>query len=307
IDSNALACLNRVAHESELQEIFLLCTTTTFYQRELGEAILAARNVGVKVVLLAWTDLEDAVEKYVAEQSAATVIASAYLRTLEFAINAKLGCDTAPVTAADLASRSLPTLRHFLSTQLTGTHVLDVGAGRGRHTLLALALGYSVTAIDKQQRALDAITTSLSDSSYRHLPAPTLICGDFMAIPPETLPNADLVICTGVLHHVQSIAGLEHSFDWLRDAAAPWASIYIEMLFGMKLDGASPRDGRLNLSQEEFERALHRSFPAPRWRIMFAQGPSPRQQVLGPEPRSFFPTAKAASFTAVEYLLTAEA
>lgn len=51
-------------------------------------------------------------------------------------------------------------VKRHIAEVTPGGRIVDVAAGRGRHTLLALTLGYSVVAVDRNGEALDHLRTS---------------------------------------------------------------------------------------------------------------------------------------------------
>lgn len=82
-------------------------------------------------------------------------------------------------------------VRHYLMGAKAGGHVVDVAAGSGRHTRLALGAGHRVTAIDRSVQRLSAI----------HDPALTVIEHDLEsgAAFPIAPGTADTVIVTNYL------------------------------------------------------------------------------------------------------------
>ena len=76
------------------------------------------------------------------------------------------------------------------------------------------------------------------------------------------------------------------------------------MLFDMRFDRRKPRDGRLQIGQADFERALASAFPDTSWTIERTYGPVRQKQRFDQRSRSFEAPAKTIESTAVEYLIT---
>jgi len=102
-------------------------------------------------------------------------------------ITTSVGITCERTRVAQTILRADPRPARFLVQQLhrlpKGT-VLDVAAGRGRHTLFLSSLGYQVEAIDRDEQALAQLMT---DARSRHLADITIQALDLESPPPPTL------------------------------------------------------------------------------------------------------------------------
>jgi len=94
-------------------------------------------------------------------------------------------------------------LAEVLSATAPQGHVLDLGAGDGRHTLYMAEKGLRVTAIEKDQQALEKLETLVKTNSLIQPSRIQPVQGDITMI--EGLPqnHFDAVICTYVVHELQ--------------------------------------------------------------------------------------------------------
>ncbi|MDH4302633.1 MAG: dihydroneopterin aldolase [Nitrospira sp.] len=102
-------------------------------------------------------------------------------------ITTSVGITCERTRVAQTILRADPRPARFLVQQLhrlpKGT-VLDVAAGRGRHTLFLSSLGYQVEAIDRDEQALAQLMT---DARSRHLADITIQALNLESPPPPTL------------------------------------------------------------------------------------------------------------------------
>ena len=94
--------------------------------------------------------------------------------------------------------KTIKELAEILSATAPQGHVLDLGAGDGRHALYMAKEGFRVTAVEKCQAALERLEILVKTNS-RIQP----VQGDITVI--EGLPqnHFDAVICTYVVHELQ--------------------------------------------------------------------------------------------------------
>jgi FolB domain-containing protein len=103
-------------------------------------------------------------------------------------ITSSVGITLERTRLAQQLLRADPCPARFLVQQLhrlPKEMVLDVAAGRGRHTLFLASLGYQVEAIDRDEQALAQL---LTDARSRHLPNVTTRALDLESLSPQT-PN----------------------------------------------------------------------------------------------------------------------
>ncbi len=223
------------------------------------------------------------------------------------ALESRTGGDAVSATPVDaLCSRSLPHLARLIDGLRAGSLVIDLGAGRGRHSLYALRAGHSVVAVDRRADAIGDLH-SFAQEGGAHSGRLRAIVADFASEPLNEYENADLVIATGVLQHSKSAAELEDKLRLMsRLASAPGGAVFIEMLLEMKFDGQPPTDGRLSISQTQFENLLAFAF-AGNQSILRVAGPTYQKQDYADGPRSFFAPAKLIESVSVQYLIRRDA
>ena len=90
----------------------------------------------------------------------------------------------------ELAAGASPWVRRWVSHLLSGSEVLDVACGRGRHLALLSELGHKVTGIDRE----------VADAAALDLPGVTLIEADVERGPwPLPMRQFDAVVVTNYL------------------------------------------------------------------------------------------------------------
>jgi len=274
---------------------------------ELGEWLASVRARHIEAGLLSWCDVEDVVAAETRE-GAARILVKARVRTLELTSgNNRIANRTHNLESAGdakmLAARTLPSLAHVIDHLPPNSTVIDLGAGRGRHTVYTLLAGHDVIAVERKEETLHDLRKAIAASGKPGERA-VVIAGDYAGLDADNYSDADLVIATGVLQHVETHEELDRKLKLIASLAnAPGAQVYIEMLFSMRFDGKPAADGRLEIGIPDFETALHRAFPARHWRVERTCGPVSLTQDFSAGPRSFIPTAKTIELTAVEYLI----
>ena len=85
--------------------------------------------------------------------------------------------------------------------QLPRGKVLDVAAGRGRHTLYLASQGFSVHAVDKNAEFLESIRATAQESGLQNISTQTLDLEADPAHPPEfSMETYDVVLVTLYLY-----------------------------------------------------------------------------------------------------------
>lgn len=284
-----------------LQQLIILSLTPVIYDENITRSILAVRNDGVRVMLVSWFDLEAALYARAYEKSVLDVLEAAQTRTYSIAIqNLMVGAEQ--LTAADLAARSLSALAYLLEKPGGSLKMVDIGAGRGRHSLFALRLGYTVSAIECKDKTFNDLKGYVAEAGYED--RCTTVLADFMNLDVGIQDQADVVVCTGMLQHAKNEKELYLNLERLRDYAnVPAGLVFIEMLFEMKFDGKPPADGRIAILPAQFEALLESVFPAGEWAIWRVQGPLYRRQEFSTGSRSFLAPAQLIESTAIEYAI----
>jgi hypothetical protein len=303
-DAGTVEAVITIARDNRLSDVLFLSLTPLIYDSAVAQQIISAEGEGISVTLLAWIDLAKSLDGYVKQVDRSSVLAQARLRTIEYAMKAQCSTDRSISDAMHLAARSLPVLTHILSDYPKGTLVMDVGAGRGRHTLLAQSYGHRVIAVERQHAVFEDLVENarVCDESVTLTDFKRT---DFTQIEADSFESPQMVICTGVLQHARNKGELIMQINRLREfAGRPGASIYIEMLLGMKFDDSPPNDGRIEISIGEFEKVLEEAFQRSHWRLQRTNGPLERLQNFDGSPRSFFPPAKQIRFITSEYFIS---
>ena len=111
--------------------------------------------------------------------------------------------------------------RHFPGqwSHLKGLRVIEVGCGTGRHTAKLLAQGNSVLGIDLSAGMLAAARAKLGPSGRL-----TLVEGDFLSLPRESLGTCDAVIAALVVEHVRDLDGF---FRRVVEVLAPGGEVHL--------------------------------------------------------------------------------
>lgn len=284
-----------------LQQLIIVSLTPVIYDPNITRNILTARSNGIRITLVSWFDLEIALYARAYEKSVLEVLEAAQTRTYSIAIQ-NLMADAEHLTATDLAARSLPALAYLLEKPGGSIKMVDIGAGRGRHSLFALRLGYTVSAIECKDKTFNDLRNYVAEAGYEERCSTVL--ADFMSLDVGIEDQADMVVCTGMLQHAKHEKELYLNLQRLRDYAnVPAGLVFIEMLFEMKFDGKPPADGRIAILPEQFESLLQEVFTTGEWEIWRVQGPLYRRQEFGASPRSFLPPAKVIESTAIEYAI----
>ena len=102
--------------------------------------------------------------------------------------------------------------------------VLDLGCGEGRNAVFFIRNGYHYVGVDKDTsklRLLEYVTSTLTGSK-----------ADFMSIAIEDLElksSYDIIICSRVLHFVQSRSEFDMHWAKIVEATAPGSTVYLSM------------------------------------------------------------------------------
>lgn len=308
VDEKTRVDVDRLVESISPDALHLISLTPPTDNPELAGWLAGMRRRDIEAGLLCWYDVEDAVAAETRAE-AARILIKARMRTLELISgNNRVAARTdKPGGGPDpkaLAARALPALAHVIDRLPPNSTVIDLGAGRGRHTIYALYAGHDVIAVERKEAALSDLRTAIA-ATGKLAERAVVIHGDYAGLVPEGYDDADLVISTGALQHAETHEELGKKLKLIAElASAPGAQAYIEMLFNMRFDGKPAEDGRLEIAVEEFEEALRHAFPASHWRIERAAGPAFLKQDFSSGPRSFIPPANKIELTAVEYLLT---
>jgi hypothetical protein len=158
-----------------------------------------------------------------------------------------------------------------------------------------------VVAVEREARSVADLRKAIDIAGLQGMVR--VIHDDYANI--ELRGKAALTVATGVLQHCQTHEELSKRLDLIRDCAVmePLATIYLEVLLHMKFDGKPPTDGRLEISQDAFERQLRHQFTADKWFIERVNGPLRKIQKFNGAPRSFYSAHSAVELTAVEYVI----
>jgi SAM-dependent methyltransferase len=255
-------------------------------------------------LLLDWTDLEVAINAQAKGLNPDDAIHRARRRIVELSGSSGLFLASNQGRAESLADRALPNLQFILSRLSHQSRIFDLGSGYGRHTIAALLAGHTVLAVEIKasvSKDLAAVIAQLAAKVQNC----TIVNDDYVHVQPKTVGFADLVISTGVLQHSRNKRDMNRRLEHLAMLASlPAAMIYIEMLFDMRFDRRKPKDGRIEISPDDFEIALKKAYPKASWSIERTYGPVRKVQNYEHGSRSFSAPAKLIESTAAEYLIT---
>lgn len=265
-------------------------------------------ETGKEILLLGPEDMERLICESARVGNVKTGLAHARIHVMESliqgfdsdnSITVELGVDS-------LTRRALPYLQHILETLPPQSRVLDLGAGRGRHSLAALHMNHHVVAIERSEKSFEDLTRFISQLG-ENVSRADLRCEDYMTTTSESVGPIDLVISTGALQHTRDPEDLrKHLCHIANFAFAPNALIFIEMLFDMTFDGKPAADGRFCWTRPAFEEILSEEFPSSCWCVKVVRGPIVRHQSFVDGPRSFLAPATCIVSTSVEYLISRE-
>jgi len=305
IDQQGLPPEGREAIETAVREfppdlIFLLHPNAR--SPALVSWMTAFWRAKTKIFLLDWAAAQEFLETLGRKDRISLFLSQLRVGARSLIIGGNPNDERGPVTYKDLAERTLPNLAHIMDRMSSGQSVLDLGAGRGRHTLYALQSNLDAISIERKQEAYLDLAAAIEAAGGKN--SATALFADYTEVDIAALGRADLVISTGVLQHVKSLAELKAHLGIIRTAASrDFGNIYIEMLFDMLFDGARPTDGRISITQKEFEEELEAAFPVAEWKIACVYGPVRKLQTFRHRPRSFYPPAEEIEVTSVEYFL----
>lgn len=140
-----------------------------------------------------------------------------------------------------------------VARQIPGAALLDVGCGEGRHARLAAELGFEVTAVDYEPRAIERAQQLDAGPSGKHI---TFRKTDFLR---ARFPQAgfDVVLDYGCLHH-------QKKQDWplyrnaLLHALKP-GGYYVLSVFSPRFRMFRGRKRRWHIAHGAYRRAFTRS------------------------------------------------
>jgi energy-coupling factor transport system substrate-specific component len=293
--------LRQIVRETGAGHVALMTTTPKATEPAILQSLLDIRSSGAEILLFDWTDVTMGIAAKAIESDPQHALHRARAHLLETLNTDERGTMGEKKRADWLADRALPRLRFVLEHLAGGSRVFDLGCGFGRHTFAALAAGHTVLAVERKPDACESIRAAAREIDLAEGRL-EIVQGDFGEAGADKNGVADLVIATGVLQHAKDMPELERRLATIASlAATPGAIAYIEMLFDMLFDGRPPADGRIKISQAEFEAVLRHVFPAPAWSIQLSFGPLRQRQSFPPAGRSFQPPAALIESTTVEY------
>jgi SAM-dependent methyltransferase len=296
--------LEGLVTESGAQLAAILSTTPLVADPAIAQSLRQIKQKGADVLLLDWTDVSSAIAGRALGAPPQTAVQQARVRFLQALHPADTKVSAEFSSRPEwLAGRALPSLRFVIDRLPKRSRVFDLGCGYGRHTFAAVQAGHDVVAIDRKPTVCESLKSDLAALSVDSGRV-SVMQGDFVHVSSDALGLADLVIVTGVLQHARDEPELRQRLGHLAALAGhPTSLIYVEMLFDILFDGAPPGDGRIDISQGDFETILRECFPASAWRIEQTRGALRQRQSFDAGGRSFEPPARTIESTAVEYLL----
>ena len=294
--------LDMLVAETGAKFASVLSSTPVILDREVIHTLQVIRQRGPELLLFDWTDVSIAIAACTFGGQPQASVQRARIRFLSALNYGDLRIQGADMSRpAWLASRSLPCLKFIIERMPRRSKVIDLGCGYGRHTFAALESGHGVVAVDRNPdvcRTLQEDVAQLGLDSHRI----TALHADYIDVSPEITGYGDLVAVTGVLQHARDGDEMRRRLTHIAGFAGhPSSVIYIEMLFDMLFDGAPSTDGRMRITQEEFEGMLQEVFPSGFWRIERTRGAQRNRQSFTNGSRSFSAPAQHIESTAVEY------
>ena len=302
-----MADIEQILSLTGMNQAFVLSLCPMLFDNSIKKWLKANRAKDNYLAILSWIDLELLIEQFVSGRFQQKGFYDAILHTLEQLGEHDSYWSQMSITPGKLQRRSLPVLKHIM-TRLDQFHrVLDIGAGLGRHSLLALENRQDVVSIEIKESAVEQLSSNLKSAlkKFNLSEKKSLVVQqDYMNCDAADIGEVDLIIAAGVLQHAKSAEDLHIRLQKILSFAhKPGTRIYIECLLDMRFDEKSPKDGRYKVNQAEFETHLLQVFPDPQWRIERLFGPSRKSQDFQQGPTSFIPTAKKVEVTTVEYLI----
>lgn len=301
--------IDDVMKTTRVQLAIVLTNSPVIFDQLAQTWLREVEDTGKEILLLGPEDMERLICESARAGNVRTGLAHARMHVMESLIQ---GFDsdnsiTVELGVESLARRTLPYLQHILETLPSQSRVLDLGAGRGRHSLAALRLNHYVVAIERNEKSFEDLTRFISQLGENDSRA-ELRCEDYTTITSESVGPIDLVINTGVLQRTRDPEDLRKHLRHIANFAfAPNALVFIEMLFDMTFDGKPPADGRFSWTRPAFEELLYEEFPSSVWCVKIVRGPIVRHQSFVDGPRSFLAPATCIVSTSVEYLISREA
>ena len=296
--------LESLVTETEAKLVSVMTSTPVIIDCEIVGTLQRIRQDCPELLLFDWTDISLAIAARALGGQPHASVQRARLRFLSALNYGDLRIQGADMSRpAWLASRSLPCLRFIIERLPRRSKVLDLGCGYGRHTFSAIESGHEVVAIDRNPDVCRTLQEDLAQLGFdRH--RITVVHADYIDVSPDTTGYGDLVAVTGVLQHARDGDEIRRRLAHIAGFAGhPASVVYIEMLFDMLFDGAPPTDGRMNISQEDFEGMLQEVFPRESWRIERTRGALRNSQSFANGSRSFSAPAQHIESTAAEYAL----
>jgi hypothetical protein len=181
------------------------------------------------VRLLSWEVIDFAIEQYANKLDTGMMLAYAKARTIDSLLISDEEYATDELLGDALVGRVLPSLGHIIERLPDNSTVIDLGAGRGRHTLCALRNEHEVIAVERKAETFADLTKITKDEFlFENL---TLIIDDYLNIDPTKVGFANLAIATGMLQHSRDREELTRRLSYIKYLAGePGASIFIELL-----------------------------------------------------------------------------
>ena len=301
--------IDDVMKTTRVQLTIVLSNSPVIFDKLAQTWLRQVEETGKEILLLGPEDMERLICESARVGNVKTALAHARIHVMESLIQ---GFDsdnsiTVELGVESLTRRTLPYLQHILETLPPQSRVLDLGAGRGRHSLAALRMNHYVVAIERNEKSFEDLTRFISQLGENDSRS-DLRCEDYLTTTIESVGPIDLVINTGVLQHTRDPEDLRTHLRHIANFAfAPNALAFIEMLFDMTFDGKPPADGRFCWTRPAFEEILSEEFPSSLWCVKIVRGPIVRHQSFVDGPRSFLAPAKCIVSTSVEYLISREA
>jgi len=294
--------IDSIVGETGLRQAFILTLSVASKEPHIRKWIRRCQKRGIQLHLVSWYDLESAVEHHMSDAPVALSFAKSRAHAIEIVSTSDEEFSGRPLGYDELLRRGLPALRHIIERLPNRSMVVDVGAGRGRHTLYALDQGHHVLAIENHPETFFELK-SISDTQNWHFNL-KLVEDDYLNIDPATT-YANLVVATGVLQHAKDIDALRHQLDHIKQMAGePGAQVFIEMLFDMTWD-KKPVKNRVHITIPQFEALLHEVFGWDSWQVGQVAGPIKRVQLFKKNAyRSFISRSAHVEVTSAEYLIT---
>ena len=294
--------LESLVTETGAKLVSVMTSTPVIVDCEIVRTLQRIRQDCPELLLFDWTDISLAIAARALGGQPQASVQRARLRFLSALNYGDLRIQGADMSRPTwLAGRSLPCLRFIIERLPRRSKVIDLGCGYGRHTFSAIESGHEVVAIDRNPDVCRTLQEDLAQFGIdrRRL---TIVHADYIDVSPDATGYGDLIAVTGVLQHARDGDEIRRRLVHIADFAGhPASVVYIEMLFDMLFNGAPPTDGRMNISQEDFEGMLLDVFPRGSWRVERTRGALRNSQSFANGSRSFSAPAQHIELTAVEY------